>query len=86
MFNKARKQPDKVKLVLQKMKTDGIKPTIDSVLDKLDKPLPLGYCNAGQVVAIGSGVTEFSVGDRVVSNGNHAEFVNVPVNLCAKNS
>ena len=84
MFNKARKQPDKVKLVLQKMKTDGIKPTIDSVLDKLDKPLPLGYCNAGQVVAIGSGVTEFSVGDRVVSNGNHAEFVNVPVNLCAK--
>ena len=53
-------------------------------MDKLDKPLPLGYCNAGQVVAIGSGVTEFSVGDRVVSNGNHAEFVNVPVNLCAK--
>ena len=37
-----------------------------------------------KVVAVGKGVTEFSVGDRVASNGNHAEFVCVPKNLVAK--
>ena len=47
-------------------------------------PLPLGYCNSGTVVAIGNGVTEFKVGDRVASNGQHAEYVCVPKNLVAK--
>lgn len=83
-ISKARQQPDKVKMVLDKVKTDGLKPTMDAVFNKLNQPLPLGYCNVGEVVAIGKGVTEFKVGDRVVSNGNHAEFVNVPKNLVAK--
>lgn len=48
------------------------------------QPLPLGYCNVGRVVAVGKGVAEFKVGDRVASNGNHAEFVCVPKNLVAK--
>ena len=43
----------------------------------------LGYCNVGEVVAIGEGVTGFNVGDRVASNGNHAELVTVSQNLCA---
>ena len=38
----------------------------------------------GKVVAVGRGVTEFVVGDRVASNGNHAEYVCVPKNLVAK--
>ncbi len=46
-------------------------------------PLPLGYCNVGRIV-VGKGVTEFKFGDRVASNGNHAEFVCVPKNLVAK--
>ena len=81
---KARQQPDKVKQVLNKMKTDGVMPTLEAVFNKLNQPLPLGYCNVGKVVAIGKGVSEFQVGDRVVSNGNHAEFVSVPKNLVAK--
>ena len=81
---KALQQPDKVKMVLDKIKTDGLRPTIEAVFNKLGQPLPLGYCNVGKVVAIGKGVTEFSVGDRVASNGNHAEFVCVPKNLVAK--
>ena len=83
-IQKARQQPDKVKMVLDKVKTDGLRPTLEAVFNKLGQPLPLGYCNAGTVVAVGKGVTEYSVGDRVVSNGYHAEFVCVPKNLVAK--
>ena len=81
LFSKARQQPDKVKLVLDKIKTDGLRPTIESVRNKLDQPLPLGYCNVGTVIEIGSGVTDIKVGDRVVSNGPHAEIVCVHRNL-----
>ncbi len=84
LVDKARQQPDKVKQVLDKIKTDGLQPTLEAVFNKLGQPLPLGYCNVGKVIAVGRGVTEFSVGDRVASNGNHAEFVCVPQNLCAK--
>jgi len=81
-IDKARKQPDKVKMVLNKITTDGLIPTIDAVRSKLDQPLPLGYCNAG--VILESDVNGFEVGDRVASNGNHAEVVRIPKNLCAK--
>lgn len=84
LIDKARQQPDKVKQVLDKIKTDGLQPTLEAVFNKLGQPLPLGYCNVGIVVAIGKGVSEFVVGDRVASNGNHAEFVCVPKNLVAK--
>ena len=71
-------------MVLDKIKTDGLFPTLEAVRNKLDQPLPLGYCNAGTVMEVGAGVTGFSVGDRVASNGKHAEMVCVPENLCAK--
>lgn len=83
-INKIRMQPEKVRLVLDKMRTDGIFPTIDAVFNKLEQPLPLGYCNVGRIVSAGGGVSGFKKGERVVSNGKHAEFVSVPVNLCAK--
>ncbi|MDB2410049.1 bi-domain-containing oxidoreductase [Pseudomonadales bacterium] len=82
LIQKARSQPDKVKQVIEKVQTDGLMPTVDAVRHKLDMPLPLGYCNVGRVVESRS--DEFSIGDRVVSNGKHAEFVSVPKNLCAK--
>ena len=84
LIDKARQQPDKVKQVLDKIKTDGLQPTLEAVFNKLGQPLPLGYCNVGKIVAVGRGVTEFQVGDRVASNGNHAEYVCVPQNLVAK--
>lgn len=83
-IDKARQQPDKVRMVLDKIRTDGLIPTVESVRNKLEQPLPTGYCNAGVVVEIGDGVTSFSPGDRVASSGKHAELVRVPVNLCAK--
>jgi len=83
-IEKARQQPDRVKQVLEKIKTDGLKPTMEAVFRKLGEPLPLGYCNAGEVIAVGDGVSNISIGDRVISNGNHAEVVCVPQNLVAK--
>jgi predicted dehydrogenase len=83
LLDKARQQPDKVKMVLDKVKTDGLAPTIKSVRSKLDQPLPLGYSNVGTVIEVGAGVSGFSPGDRIASNGPHAEIVCVPANLCA---
>ena len=83
-LQKAKQQPDKVKEVIAKVKTDGLAPTIAAVKNKLDQPIPLGYCNVGTVIEVGRDVTEFKVGDRVASNGPHAEYVSVPKNLVAK--
>src|SRR3989454_7395732 len=83
LLNKARQQPERVRQVLDKIRTDGLGPTLDAVRNKLDQPLPLGYCNVGVVIELGEGVSGFAVGDRVVSNGKHAEVVSVPASLCA---
>ena len=83
LFGKARQQPDKVRQVFAKIGTDGLIPTINAVANKLDQPLPLGYCNVGRVVALGKGVSGFAVNDRVASNGRHAEVVSAPAILCA---
>ena len=83
-IDKARQQPDKVRMVLDKIRVDGLMPTVEAVFNKLDQPLPLGYCNVGTVLEVGSGVSGFAIGDRVASNGKHAEVVCVPANLCVK--
>jgi len=84
MLQKARQQPDKVKQVLAKAKTEGLMTTIDAVRSKLGQPISLGYSNVGKVRSVGAGVSGFLKGDRVVSNGPHADVVRVPKNLCAK--
>ena len=84
LLNKARQQPDKVRMVLDKVRTDGAAAALDAVRSKLDQPLALGYCNVGYVIEAGSGVEGPSPGDRVVSNGKHAEVVAVPKRLCAR--
>lgn len=99
LLQKARQQPDKVKQVLDKIRTDGLMPTLEAVFKKLDEPLPLGYCNVGviqmtddrrqrsesggQTTESRGRISSFPMGDRVVSNGPHAEYVRVPENLCA---
>ncbi len=83
-LEKARQQPDKVRMMLDKIKADGLMPTVGAVLTKLDQPLCLGYCNVGRVMEVGAGGTAFAVNDRVASNGKHAATVSVPINLCAK--
>lgn len=101
LIDKARQQPDKVRQVLEKVKTDGLAPTLAAVR--------LGYCQVGVVAAVGGSrqpaeaseqvpsfplspgpspargeggkphhlthpTAAFALGDRVVSNGKHAEI------------
>ena len=82
-FEKAKQQPEKVKQVINKISTDGILTTYDSVKSKLDEPIALGYSNVGVIDELPEGITDFKVGDRVVSNGPHADLVVVNKNLCA---
>ena len=81
-INKAKQQPNKVKDVINKISTDGILETVDAVKSKLEKPIPLGYSNVGVVIKVGSSVKDIKVGDRVASNGPHAEMIAVNQNLC----
>ena len=50
-LKKAKQQPDKVKEVIAKVKTDGLAPTIAAIKNKLEQPIPLGYCNVGTVIS-----------------------------------
>ena len=83
-IQKARQQPERVRMVLDKVLNDGLMSTVEAVQSKLAQPLPLGYCNVGVVSEAGKNVEGFKPGDRVVSNGSHADVVRVGKNLCAR--
>lgn len=85
LLGKAAARPDLVRKVIDKIKTEGLGPTMTKVFAKLDTPIPLGYSCAGTVVeAVGS--SGLRAGDRVACAGagyaTHAEFNFVPRNLC----
>lgn len=84
LLAKAKSRPDHVRRVLEKVRNEGLWSTVQQVREKLDDPMPMGYCSAGTVIACGRGVQEFKPGDRVASNGPHAEVVCVAKNLCAR--
>ena len=73
-------------MVFDKIKSDGFLPTFETVLSKLDQLLPLGYCNVGTVNSVEANEMRFSVGDRVISNGAHAEVVNISLQPLCENS
>ena len=83
-LEKVRRQPDKVRQVIEKIKTDGLVTTYQAVNSKLDQKVCLGYSNVGRVRSVGDRVDGFQEGDLVVSNGPHAEVVSIEENLCAK--
>jgi polar amino acid transport system substrate-binding protein len=88
LLQKAQARPDLVKQVISKIRTEGLKKTLQTVNSRLDSPSPLGYSCAGTVVAAGGLVKGIQPGDRVACGGadyaNHAEFVAVPKNLVVK--
>jgi threonine dehydrogenase-like Zn-dependent dehydrogenase len=84
LIEKARQNPEKVRMLLDKLKTNGLLQTVEAATHKLEQRIALGYCSAGVVLDVGHGVTGISKGDRVASNGKHAEVVSVPLNLCVK--
>jgi len=88
LLQKAKARPDQVKQVLDKVKTEGLTKTFQTVNSRLNSPSPLGYSCAGLVVASGGLVEGIQPGDRVACGGadyaNHAEFVTIPKNLIVK--
>lgn len=83
LLAKARQRPDQVRRVLQKLRQEGLIKTVQQVRATLSEPQTLGYSSAGIVLACGHGVQGIRPGDRVASNGPHAEVVSVPKRLCA---
>ena len=85
LLQKARSRPDLVRQTIEKARRDGILDTIDAVRNRLDQLMPLGYSAAGEVIEVGSEVSEFKAGDRVACAGGgfavHAEIISVPRNL-----
>ena len=88
LIGKAKERPQQVKQVVDSLKQQGPAQTYKAVMKKLDSYSPLGYSSAGEVIAVGSGTTGFSVGDLVACAGagyaNHAEVVVIPENLCVR--
>mgnify|MGYP000306514084 CR=1 FL=1 len=84
LLGKARERPDHVRRVFEKLRTEGLRETLEQVRAKLADPMTLGYSSAGVVVEVGRDVRRFRVGDRVASNGAHAEIVAVSENLVAR--
>lgn len=88
LLGKALERPDQVRLVLHKIRQEGLLSTWQKVKDRLDRPTPLGYSSSGVVIETGCDVEKLKVGDRVACAGNqfatHAEIITVPVNLCVK--
>jgi predicted dehydrogenase/threonine dehydrogenase-like Zn-dependent dehydrogenase len=88
LLAKAKARPDLVRDVMAKMKRDGLAATLQTVRSRLDEPQSIGYSSAGVVVAVGDGITDVNVGDRVACAGAgyavHAEFACVPRMLMAK--
>jgi predicted dehydrogenase/threonine dehydrogenase-like Zn-dependent dehydrogenase len=87
LLAKAKARPDLVRDVMSKIKRDGLAATLQTVRSRLDQPQSVGYSSAGVVVAVGDGVTDINVGDRVACAGAgyavHAEFACVPRLLVA---
>ena len=81
-IQKVRQKPDRVKVLLSRLTSDGIIKTINTVRNSMEQYIALGYCNCG--IVIESDVSGIKKGDRVISNGPHAEIVRVPANLVAK--
>ncbi|HEX7118533.1 MAG TPA: bi-domain-containing oxidoreductase [Longimicrobiales bacterium] len=88
LLGKAKERPDLVRQVLDKVRKDGLVPTVQTVMSRLDQPIPLGYSCAGVVEQVGRGAEEFAAGDRVACAGmgyaSHAHAVFVPRNLTVK--
>jgi len=85
LLGKARSRPDLVRQVLDKVKREGVVPTLDATFNRLNTPMPLGYSSAGVIVELGPEMDSFYVGQRVACSGggfaSHAEYNIIPRNL-----
>ena len=87
LWRRALKHPDEVSQILHMIREQGVRRIHRMVKAKLSTATALGYSAAGIVLAVGEGVTDIKVGDRVACSGaqcaHHAEIISVPRNLVA---
>src|SRR5437870_2249094 len=87
LIGRALEQPQLVKQVIDRARTQGILSTVDAVRTKLGSLVALGYSAAGTVIGVDEG-SDFRTGDRVACAGvgyaSHAEMLSVPRNLCVR--
>jgi len=76
--------PSNIERGLDLLQNEGVKAVWNAIFPKNLIPIQLGYSSSGEVVKVGKGVSEFHIGDKVVSNGSHAEYVVVNENLCSR--
>lgn len=84
---KARSRQKEVKMVIDMIKSEGLLKTYDLVMNKLEAPASLGYSSAGEIIAVGSEISDLKAGDLVACGGStavHADVVAVSRNLCVK--
>jgi predicted dehydrogenase/threonine dehydrogenase-like Zn-dependent dehydrogenase len=86
LLAKVKSQPERVQLLLRKMKQVGVIETAQLARRKLENPIPMGYSTAGVVLEASADMLDIRAGDRVACAGakhaNHAEVVYIPKNLC----
>ena len=66
------------------LQREGLTALVNAAFRKDSIPIQLGYSSSGEVIETGKNVSNFHVGDRVASNGSHAEYVVVSENLCTR--
>ena len=82
LLDKALQQPERVKMVLQKVRTDGLLSTFDAVQSKLDQPLRSLRAEGESVYALGDlrgAIDRLRAGQRVARPGNPSDFIEVSV-------
>lgn len=82
IVGKLKARPDLLKRAIEKGRQEGFLKAWHEGRNKLDEAVALGYSCAGQVVGVGPGIREFTVGDAVACYGagvaSHAELIVVP--------
>ena len=88
LIRRALKQPENVKRVLDMVKSVGISKTFEKIKRRFEEGQSIGYSLSGIVLAVGHGIKDLKMGDRVACAGagiaNHAQYVDVPRNLIVK--
>ncbi len=88
VMGEASRKPERVRQLLESLVTEGLGPTWEKVVSRLEQPIPLGYSCAGVVEEVANDVEGFQPGDPVACAGygfaSHAEVVCVPKNMCVR--
>ena len=82
-IDKARQQPDKVKDVINKIKSSGLLDTYRAIKNKLDFPMTMGYSAVG-ITTKAYEKYNLNKGQRIFTNSFHQEEALIDFNMCVE--